>query len=371
MGAQYFRKENFHPLKPPALDSVGSMIHSVSAAKGILWADAYGYLIEAAGTLGLMPQTMQTMREALRLCGFFPVSGARPRKTVREMIDLYSEQFTDGEAVILKTGSIFVPLVHVKHEKTARYVLMYPSDKTESLVSEVWIAWRDGQDHRAKPQKCAEKTVSVRENRTQENESLVIYNENPNGNLIGDCAVRAVAGVLEIPWGEAVRRLAAAQDYTETIINTVDNIEALLRKEGFEPFDAIRRNGRILTGKQFCDLIHDMFQAGTRIFGYVGNSHVVAILVFDGDYKIVDTWDSTDRLITKYWAKYPERPRRREKPPQKPEPVTALYVGMQLRHSMYGCGTVTALRDSTATVRFASGTEKQFAAEWILANCKL
>ena len=63
------------------------------------------------------------------------------------------------------------------------------------------------------------------------------------------------------------------------------NIEALLKKEGFEKFDAMKRNGKILTGKEFCSLIHDMFPAGTRIYAYSGRSHVVAILVFDGEYK--------------------------------------------------------------------------------------
>jgi hypothetical protein len=234
----------------------------------------------------------------------------------------------------------------------------------------VWIAWRDGKDHRARPRTSDETLLPPPENPTQENDALVVYNENPNGNLIGDCAVRAVAGVLEISWEEAVRRLAAAQDYKATAINTDDNIDALLKKEGFQEFQAIRRNGRILTGKQFCDLIHDMFQPGTRIFGYVGNTHVVAILVFDGDYKIVDTWDSTNRLITRYWAKYPERPRRREKPQEKPEKLTALEIGTKLRHTMYGAGEVTALDGQTAAVLFAGGTEKRFAVEWILANCK-
>ena len=56
-----------------------------------------------------------------------------------------------------------------------------------------------------------------------------------------------------------------------------------------------------------------MFVAGTRIYAYPGTSHAAAILVFDGDYKIVDTWDSTNKPINGYWAKYPERRERRSK----------------------------------------------------------
>ena len=68
----------------------------------------------------------------------------------------------------------------------------------------------------------------------------MVNNENPEDNLIGDCAVRAVAGVLQIPWVEAVRKLAAAQDYTETVINRKQNIVALLKKENFQELGAYR-----------------------------------------------------------------------------------------------------------------------------------
>lgn len=149
----------------------------------------------------------------------------------------------------------------------------------------------------------------------------------------------------------------------------VPNIEALLRKEGFQEFDAIKRNGRILTGKEFCDIIHDMFQAGTRIFAYVGSSHVVAILVFDDEYKIVDTWDSTDRKITKYWAKYPKRPRRRAKSVIV-EKLTQLSIGTKIQHKVYGTGEVIGLTDVIATIRFQDNVEKKLAITWILANCK-
>ena len=32
----------------------------------------------------------------------------------------------------------------------------------------------------------------------KDSESLVAFNENPTDNLVGDCAVRALAGVLEV-----------------------------------------------------------------------------------------------------------------------------------------------------------------------------
>ena len=358
---------SYHPEHQRHLDSVGSLLHSVAAAKGITWKDAYEGLIQAAGAVGMMPQYQESMHRMLSRFGFFRQSGGFRSKTVLEILADCNAQFHDGETVILKVHSHYVPLVPVRN---AQYVLKNPWDCLDDKPSAMWIAWKDGLDHSAKAYKSRAAEQPRYEPIVEENEALVVRNENPNDNLIGDCAVRAVAGVLEVSWEEAVRRLAAAQDYRATVINTDRNIDALLKKEGFQAFDAIRRNGKILTGKQFCDLIHDMFQPGTRIFGYVGNSHAVAILVFDGDYKIVDTWDSTDRLITRYWAKYPERPRRREKPQEKPDKLTKLEIGTKLRHTMFGSGEVTAIDGQIAAVRFANGTEKRFPAEWILANCK-
>lgn len=369
-----YQNISHHPDKLHNLDTVGSVLHAVCAAKGFSWKETYECLIEASGEIGLMPQYRKTIRKMLENQDFFLQAGAYANRSVNSIIEECNQNFHDGEVVILNvsnsvTYGCYIPLVPVVQDGNVRYVLQYPIDLLHLMATEVWIAWKDGQDHSIMPRRKITKTASIRENKTEENEALYVYNENPNDNLIGDCAVRAIAGVLEISWGEAVRRLAAAQDYTATVINQTSNIEALLRKEGFQEFDAIKRNGRILTGKEFCDIIHDMFQAGTRIFAYVGSSHVVAILVFDDEYKIVDTWDSTDRKITKYWAKYPERPQRRAKSVIV-EKLTQLSIGTKIQHKVYGTGEVIELTDVIATIRFQDNVEKKLAITWILANCK-
>ena len=159
-----------------------------------------------------------------------------------------------------------------------KYALHFLQDNRDRIAREVWVAWKDGQDHSPLPQQQSRTQRKELKLHTEENESLVVLNENPNDNCIGDCAVRAFAAVLEIPWAEAIKRLAEAQNYAATILNGKKNIDALLKKEGFERFGAMKRNGKILTGKEFCSLIHDMFPAGTRIYAYSGRSHAVAIL---------------------------------------------------------------------------------------------
>ncbi len=370
-----YKKNTHHPNDPKYLDTVGSVLHCLCETKGFGWEQAFIRLAETSGRLGMMPDSRASIRGLLGELGFFLQAGSFAKRSVRDIQDECSELFSDGEAVIVNisdsvTYGKYLPLVPDTEKGRTDYSLHFPDDLRDRIAAEVWIAWKDGQDHSVAPRRKVSRQTSVRVNDTSGNETLHVFNENPNDNLIGDCAVRAVAGVLEISWTEAVKRLAAAQDYTGTVINSTRNIEALLRKEGFQEFDAIRRNGRILTGKQFCDIIHDMFPAGTRIFAFVGSNHVVAILVFDGDYKIVDTWDSTGRKITRYWAKYPERPgKRAERPAPKPEKLTGLNVGTRVRHKSFGVGEVTEINGSIAVISFPSA-EKKLAVSWVIDNCK-
>ena len=71
--------------------------------------------------------------------------------------------------------------------------------------------------------------------------SLVAHNENPKDNLVGDCAVRALAGILEISWEEAALKLAEAGEYICTHINLTTNIEKCLANEGFEQHEPLRK----------------------------------------------------------------------------------------------------------------------------------
>ena len=130
-----------------------------------------------------------------------------------------------------------------------------------------------------------------------------------------------------------------------------------------------KKDNRLLTGKEFCDLIHDMFPAGTRIYAHPGRSHAVAILVFNGDYKIVDTWDSTNHPITDYWVKYPKRGKRPNRTKQD-DTLTELQVDMWIRHKVYGVGVVRNIANGMVLIQFPKGVEKQLAEKWVLANCK-
>lgn len=365
---------NFHPNKISELGTVGSVLHSICCTDDISWKEAYRRLIHCSALLGTMPHDRRSIRCMLSESGFFLQSGAYADRPVISIIQECSDRFRDGEQIIVNLldspdQGMYMPIVPVRVGGEMHYELRFPKNFSAQKAVEVWIRWKDRQDHSIAPRRKTGRTAKKKEITAKDSESLVVFNENPTDNLVGDCAVRALAGVLEITWEEAAWKLAEAGDFIIMPINSYKNIEKCLEKEGFEKFGPIRKNGRIISGKEFCDHIHDMFPAGTRIYAFPGKRHAVAILVFDNEYKIVDTWDSTGKPIIGYWAKYPER-RQRPRKSDVPEKLTELAVGTKVRHKVYGVGEVTAIANTTVVIHFEKDVEKKFAADWVLANCK-
>lgn len=374
-----YKEVNRHPNKTKRLDTVGSVLHSICCVDDISWKEAFRRLVHSSAKLGTMPQDRHSIRQMLNDSGFFIQAGAYADRPVIDIIHECNERFHDGEQVIVNqidspNQGEYMPVIPVWTNGILHYELQFPSDNQNRWTSEVWIRWDDRQDHSIAPRRKAGRTARKKEMSARDSEALVAYNENPTDNLVRDCAVRALAGVLEISWEEAAWKLAEAGNFVCTEVNRTTNIEECLKREGFEGHGPMRKNGRILTGKEFCNLIHDMFQAGTRIYAYPGHHHAVAILVFDGDYKIVDTWGSTGKLITGYWVKYPERQQRvrptKPNKPALPEKLTGFTVGTKVLHKVYVIGEITAVSEAIAVIRFENVQEKKLAVDWVLRNCK-
>ncbi|MCR5141880.1 MAG: hypothetical protein K6C68_05045 [Ruminococcus sp.] len=374
-----YKEVNRHPNKIRKLGTVESVLHSICCADDISWKEAFRRLIHSSAQQGTMPHDRHSIRGMLSESGFYLQAGSYAERPVIEIIKECNERFHDGEQVIVNllnspNHGQYVPIIPVRTNGILHYELQFPSDCQKSWAYEVWIRWKDRQDHSIAPRRKTGRKAQKKEMSARDSEALIAFNENPTDNLVGDCAVRALAGVLEITWEEAALKLAEAGDFVCPHINLSTNIEKCLAKEGFEKHGSIHRNGHILNGKEFCDLIHDMFQAGTRLYGYPGHTHAVAILVFDGDYKIVDTWDSTNKPITGYWAKYPERQQRRKSSeqyePALPEKFTDLSVGDKVIHKVYGVGEVISIANLIATIRFENDVEKKLAVDWVIGNCK-
>ena len=150
-----FIDTNCHP-NNCQLDSVGSALHSLCVAKNLSWVDSYGELIKASGELGQMPQYKKTICAMLTNNGFYQQPGSATHRSVSEIIDECNDCFSDGEVIILnlknsKSYVYFVPIVPICENGSTHYVLQCPSSRClYSTAYEMWIAWKDGQDHSVK-----------------------------------------------------------------------------------------------------------------------------------------------------------------------------------------------------------------------------
>ena len=117
------------------------------------------------------------------------------------------------------------------------------------------------------------------------------YNANPVANRIEDCAIRAVAVAMDIPWDEAFDLIAESATAMGGVMHLNAAFGAVLRQHGFRRYIIPNHCPDCYTIKDFCrDHPEGTFVVGT-------SSHVVAVI--NGDY--IDTWDSGDEIPIYYW----------------------------------------------------------------------
>ena len=119
------------------------------------------------------------------------------------------------------------------------------------------------------------------------------YNPNPAQKATGDCAVRALAKVLDVDWERAFAILAKNGFIMGDMPSSNVVISATLRQNGYY------RN-TIPNECPDCYTIEDFARehnSGTYVVG-TGN-HVVAVK----DGNIYDSWDSSKEVPVYYWYK--------------------------------------------------------------------
>lgn len=116
-------------------------------------------------------------------------------------------------------------------------------------------------------------------------------NLNPISRSVHDCAVRAVAKVLDMDWETAYIKLAMAGYQMGNLPNANEVISAVLRKHGF--YRAIPEDC-----PDECPTVDDFLSTHKEGRFLIGcNEHVVAAV--DGNY--YDIWDSGDEPVLYYW----------------------------------------------------------------------
>lgn len=117
------------------------------------------------------------------------------------------------------------------------------------------------------------------------------YNANPLANRIEDCAIRAVAVALDIPWDDAFDLIAQSAKAMGAVMHQNAAFGAVLRQNGFRRYIIPNYCPDCYTIKDFCQ----DHQEGTFVVGT--DSHVVAVI--NGNY--IDSFNSGDLIVLYYW----------------------------------------------------------------------
>lgn len=120
-----------------------------------------------------------------------------------------------------------------------------------------------------------------------------MYNPNPTGRSVGDCAVRAVAKALGLTWEQAYALIVANGFAMGDMPSSNSVWGAVLRQNGFYRSAIESDCPDCYTAEEF---IKD-HPKGVYVLGF-GN-HVATVL----DGFLYDSWDSTQEIPQYYWHK--------------------------------------------------------------------
>ena len=350
-------------------DLTSSAVNAVVIVSGMKWEDIVRAIMEIAKERAYMPTYTTCVTDMMRMSGFATVSCSM---SVGEFLRQL-EDFGSDDKYILKINycGYLAVLPADDHEGYAvKSIRPLDCDLSEVLIDKLW-RYIPGTDNRTGIKTGGFQIPSVAE----EHKDLVVFNMNPQDHNVGDCSVRALCAALECTWGEAIDMLAAANRYTDPVINSLSNINNALIKLDFERHKALKRNNRLLTGKEFAALMTHTYHNNERIFAYVGRSHCAAFLPFKDSegrvvYKVQDTWDSTDRKIGDYWVIPPKAVRDKQNGKQQShlqnsaDVKSELTVGDTLTHKIFGTGTIIAITETSIEVDFPKVGVKKLSKEW-------
>lgn len=123
---------------------------------------------------------------------------------------------------------------------------------------------------------------------------FVNYNANPKKLKVGDCAIRAVSVATGLSWDDSYKLLANSGFKLKCAMNDVEAVDDTLRGLGFLVGKIrITKGDKRPKVKDFAQQHPDWYSI-LRVA-----NHIVAC----GRGNYVDTWDSGDCSVYKYWYK--------------------------------------------------------------------
>lgn len=334
--------------------------------------DAFKHHIQNAKIMGLMPDDFKVIKITLADYGFVMQSGRLGNAYFSDVVAALGNSINTPSTVLITIRDYTHMggyMISLKTDGSHSFRFTCPDPMFQSIgretVTHVWIRWDDLIDRSPFPRKAVNRhPASPKRREVKDTDSFQFFNPNPCSNLIGDCVVRAFSGSMDISWSEAMDRLAFAG---ETTVNAQEVYPKVLEQEGFTRHKPLTRNGRRLTGRDFCLEMDRQCRYGERIFAHCGRSHAVAIVPIDGHYRIIDSWDSTSHTIGDFWVKANTNP--------KTEAVAErmscnrFAVGESLMHPSFGVGTVTSIVPRVVTIDFGANGIRRLGTDWVLKNC--
>lgn len=122
---------------------------------------------------------------------------------------------------------------------------------------------------------------------------FVEYNSNPDGAIVGDCVVRAIAKLMDIDWETAYTGVVS-QGYSMRDMPSSNAVwGAYLKRNGYKRHTLPDTCPDCYTVKDFCR------DYSTGKYLLATGTHVVTVV--DGDY--YDTWDSGNETPLYYYEK--------------------------------------------------------------------
>lgn len=345
-----------------------SAVNAVSIVTGVQWETVVKSLMEQVHFRCNMPSYQTCITDLFRANGFTPdkhyvrVSELLASLDVSGVNEKYIVKFPFGYFAVVK--DIDRNEYVFKGNWPHKYIIR------DCFVDEIWL-YIPGTDNRT-----GIKRDTLTRKPTEENKRLKVKNMNPDNKNVGDCVIRGFSAAYGCTWHEAIDYIADSIRYSDPVLNIRPNTQQALINLGFERHNEIKRNKKLLTGKQFCELMEHTYFQGERIFAYVGKHHCAAILPekqADGStkYVIQDTWDSTNRRVYEYFV-YKEIKIGLNKNDE--AVLFDIKIGESIRHPQYGIGKIIDIKinnsDRILYVDFEELGIKRISEKWILSKLK-
>ena len=343
-----------------------SAVNAVSIVTDLSWANTVKSLMEQVHFRCNMPSYQTCITDLFRANGFVPDNHCLKLSELLYSLDISGI----NEKYIVKLPFGYFALIKDLGRNEYVFKGYWPKKYVirDCFVDEVWL-YISGTDNRT----GIKRDTSARKP-TEENKRLKVKNMNPDNKNIGDCVIRGLSTAYGCTWHEAIDYIAEAIRYSDPVLNIRPNTQQALISLGFERHNGIKRNKKLLNGKQFCELMEHTYFQGERVFAYVGKHHCAAILPekqADGSIKYViqDTWDSTNRSVYEYFV-YKERKIDIKK--ENGAVLSDIKIGESLRHPQYGIGKIVDIKsnnsDRILSVDFEELDVKRISEKWILSK---